>query len=786
MERLRRNKFHETGEDLIHPSLTCTKGELLSLMVAYYIRHKLTKVALQDLLSLLNIMVPNCVPETKYFLERYFFSSSCSKATVHYYCPECDTYLGSQSDEVFICSFCDDGEQTNQSALLSLGKYFLVSPLKDQIKDFLENRDLSSLIFLNGRRSQNSEMLSEIYTGDCYKSPTVQSFLSESPYNFTMTFNSDGTKLFESSSISLWSLLCTFNDLPYERRSEYVVMSTLSWGEGKPPTDAFLRFFVEETRQLYSEGLTWKDAVGVERVSKVMFLLCCADAPARCMFANLMQYNGEFGCGHCLHPGVRAQSGRGTMQAFPLVHPIYPERDRESMIVDAEKAVEQGSSVNGVKGPSLLYLIPGFNVGNALIPDIMHCLFLGVDKHFLNVWKSEPNQPYYVKDLDKKLDSIIRMVRPPDELPRAVRSIVQYGRNWKANEHKGFLLLYSSVALRKLLRPAFYKHWLLLVNASIILHKKEASKEDIEKAELLIYKFVYETEVLYGLKAVKYNVHLMIHFCRAARIFGLPWGYSAFLFEGVGGLLKKLFHGSKHVTKQIFENFLAIGRLRDFSQHYIPDSCDPKVRELYEHLDGKIKRRRNLAPETLGTGSHHIIQDIHLLSLGLKIGFDLPRSCFDFTSFTRCVHEGKIYSTGIYCANLKRDNSIVKLKSGEIVRIKMIIQCFKNCVCQVQDEPHAACVVPRNIIFGTANINGVFLVGVKLRLKSLPPCIDKFSKNIDLVGFLKQLDENNGYNGMHRRPVVFAPSDIAYKCLIIPDHSGHRFCIVNDTVFEGS
>ncbi len=39
------------------------------------------------------------------------------------------------------------------------------------------------------------------------------------------------------------------------------------------------------------------------------------------------------------------------MQAYPLVHPIYPERDKKSMIVDAEKVVEQGSSVNGVKGP---------------------------------------------------------------------------------------------------------------------------------------------------------------------------------------------------------------------------------------------------------------------------------------------------------------------------------------------------------------------------------------------------------------------------------------------------
>lgn len=768
-----------------------------------YSRHKLTRTALQDLLTLVNIMVPGCAPETKYFLERYFFSpDGCSNVTVHFYCPECNSYLGPQSndDQIFVCDYCDnddedDGDREGNSAsqLLTMGKYLLVSPIKDQIKDFLENRNLAALLFSDSPDRLTTGIYGDIATGECYNSQSVQSFLNESPYNFTMTFNSDGTKLFESSSRSLWSLLCTFNELPYNERSEFVILSTLSCDEAKPPTDAFLRLFVEETIELRFQGFKWTDSTGISRLSKIMFLVCVADAPARCMFSNLTQYNGEFGCGHCLNPGVRARTGKGggSMQAFPLVSPLHPDREEESMLLDVEKAIETGSPVNGVKGPSLLYRIPGFNVANGIVPEVMHCTFLGINRQFLSLWKSERSKGFYVKDLDKHLDSTISFVRPPDDLPRVVRSLVRHGRNWKANEHKPFLLFYSPIALRTLLKPVYYKHWLLLVNAFILLLREEATEKDVETAEFLIYKFVFDTKKHYGLKAVKYNVHLLIHFANTVRKYGLPWAYSAFLFEGVGGLLKNLFHGSKHVTKQIFENFLVIGRLRDFARYYIPNCEQPLVKKLYERLDGKISleggmRKAIVIAQTLGVGSNHLLNEVYLISLSLKIGFDLPRTCFTFHSYTRCVFKNKKYCTAMYCAGKKRNNSLVQLKSGKIVRINWILKCVRDCECPA-NEPrhHPACLASNDVLFGKENANGLYFFGTKVKLNSLPPCREPFANNIDLTSFMKQLDES-GYNGIRRRLIVFDASDIAYKCLLIPDRYGRQFCVVNKIVFEGS
>lgn len=760
----------------------------MSLVVAYYVRHKLSKSAFQDLLTLLNVAVPECVPPTKYFVERYFFCPGASNTTVHFYCPKCEEYLCNEKeiDASLCCSSCNDDEILDGSKLKGSGHFFLVNPIRDQLTTFLQNGNLAPLLFENRKPFQPGTK-GEITTGDCYQSERVQSFLNESPYNFTMTFNADGVKLHESSPQSLWPILCSINELEYVQKPNYVCMSTLYCNQNKSPREALLKMFVEETRQLRNEGFQWIDVDGGKRVSKVMFLLCVADAPARALLANMTQYNGEFGCGHCFNPGTRARTGRGSMQAYPLAHPIPLDRDEESLIRDADAAVQEGVAVNGVKGPSSVCLIPGFDAAKGFVPDVMHCLFLGLSKQFLNLWKSQRSQGYYVQQLEKLLDAVIVSVHPPDDLPRIVRPVESHGRMWKSNEHKAFLLLYSAVALKNLLPPIYYKHWLLLVNAYLILLQIQVTDQDVETADLLLIKFVFDTEKLYGLKALTYNLHLQTHIVTTVRNWGLPWAYSAFLYEGVGGDLKKLFHGTKHVSKQIFQNFLITGRLRDFSKFYIPQSS-PAIKELYARLDHKVKRTAscpNLAAQVLGSGKRYTLRGRHLLSFEIKIAHQLELNCFSFSSFQRFVFENKVYTTARYCESFKRNNSLVQLKSGAIVRIELILDGKRECVCPCNEQADA-CQLPTSDVFGVEN-NSVILFGSKLKLKSVSPCKESFVNNMDLVAFLKEIDTNNYFTQRRLgRLVAFFPSEIAFKCIVIPDQSGRTYCVVNKIIFEGS
>ncbi len=235
------HRFHEDGDHPIYPTSTCTKGQLFSLVIAFFLRHRITKEALQYMLALLNIVIPNCISKTKYFIDRYFLKGN-KEFFMHYYYPECETYL------------CND-------------------EAKDPI------------------------VKGEIYSGECYRGVKVQSFLRESPYNFTMSFSADGIAVYESSSYSIWPIFLYINELDFHEKSAFLSISTSWHGDSKPKNDTFLIPFVKDAQHLHDHGFQWKDSNGILRKSKVMFLLCTADAPARAMLSNMTQYNGENGCG---------------------------------------------------------------------------------------------------------------------------------------------------------------------------------------------------------------------------------------------------------------------------------------------------------------------------------------------------------------------------------------------------------------------------------------------------------------------------------------------------------
>ena len=47
------------------------------------------------------------------------------------------------------------------------------------------------------------------------------------------------------------------------------------------------------------------------------------------------------------------------------------------------------------------------------------------------------------------------------------------------------------------------------------------------------------------------NVHLLNHLTKCVRNWGPLWAYSCFQFESANNHLKKLFHGSKDMSKQV-------------------------------------------------------------------------------------------------------------------------------------------------------------------------------------------------------------------------------------------
>lgn len=86
-----------------------------------------------------------------------------------------------------------------------------------------------------------------------------------------------------------------------------------------------------------------------------------ADSVARPLLQNCKQFNGQYGCGFCLHEGTATDKGQGVVRTYPLKPSLPTLCTHAEMLEHAEAAESSGSDVYGVKSVSLLYLIPDFD-----------------------------------------------------------------------------------------------------------------------------------------------------------------------------------------------------------------------------------------------------------------------------------------------------------------------------------------------------------------------------------------------------------------------------------------
>jgi len=86
----------------------------------------------------------------------------------------------------------------------------LTKSIKSQLKGMLENENLWESI--QNRPRFEKGCYGEVYTGDLYRSAVIKTFL-ESGDNFTMTLNTDGVQVFNSSKYQIWPIMCAINEM---------------------------------------------------------------------------------------------------------------------------------------------------------------------------------------------------------------------------------------------------------------------------------------------------------------------------------------------------------------------------------------------------------------------------------------------------------------------------------------------------------------------------------------------------------------------------------------------
>ena len=458
-----------------------------------------------------------------------------------------------------------------------------------------------------------------------------------------------------------------------------------------------------------------------------------------------MQYNGHYGCGYCCHPGERTQKGSGTVQIYPLKS-LFANRTHHTTLQHAEQATASAKPVQGVKGASLLSLLPNFDIIRSFVPDYMHCVLLGVVRQFINIWTDSSNnsKPYYIKNT-ATIDKLLKTIRIPDEINRLPRSLADR-KFWKAAEYRSFLLIYSPVILMGILPHSFYKHWLLLCNGIRLLFLNKVTATMVKASRNCLYKFVALVPELYGSEHISYNVHILTHLPDAVLNWGPLWSHSAFVFEDVIGILKTMYHGTQLIPKQVFKYFNGWNKLHNYSALMV--HSHESVTDMYKKLSSSSKS----IMQGFGTGkfvglrkSCTDVTEFHLTAIRYCLQLD-GTSVFTYESFDRFVIKDQVFSTDAYACNFRRNNSFILLTNGCFAYIKA---CFAVSCC---DCGSAECACFKHIILFAKCC-------MSTRSKTF---VDSYA-GIDLRQFICQVTQNDD------AMIVVRTDDIICKAVIVED-----------------
>ncbi|XP_051807764.1 uncharacterized protein LOC127535044 isoform X2 [Acanthochromis polyacanthus] len=655
-----RPRIRDQDMDTVISPAGTTKAEALLMVMSHAAKHNITGTQLEDLLTLINTLFgKEILPRSKYLFNKCFKNNS-DLVNFHYYCKSCKIYLGMQKDihGVLLCPNC---ESPIEISTLNNASFFIDIPIAPQIRTQLESPEIQMNLNYRHERSQEHEVIADIYDGEMYKKMSKPHRILSNPNNFSFNFNSDGSPVFKSSKFSIWPIQLHLNELPPKIRFKNVILAGLWFGAHEPVMPIFLKPFVEQANTLASTGVVW-DKNGDRQNSKVIGLCCCVDSKARPAMQNTTQFNGYFGCGFCLHPGTLVEK-----QVKYTVTAEYPERESKDMLADMEMAVEQHKSVRGVKGPSPLINMPYFDIVWGFIPDYMHAVLLGVVRQLTELFLHSSNQPYYngspttMQVLNKRMSCI----KPPHLITRLPRPLSEC-RHWKASEWRAWLLFYCLPVLNGVLQQRYFRHLSLLVSSVFILLKEQITFDEINKADEMLFEFVARVQLIYGEAQMTSNVHLLTHLCKSVKLWGPLWAHSAFVFENANGCLLKLVHGTKSIAMQVATKFLLFKSIPILTTHF---AVSDNVKKFCL-VDGRLKGAKSY-PDCTVLDNGRVMKTTEEEKTAFSAAQREPPQELDIHK--RMVHRGLVFTSANYSRSKRRKDCYVKLTNGTYGEIQSIV-----------------------------------------------------------------------------------------------------------------
>ena len=385
------------------------------------------------------------------------------------------------------------------------------------------------------------------------------------------------------------------------------------FGPDKPFMLTFMKPFHTIFQQLETDGISILNPNSEEITVRALLLCGTCDLPARCLVCNSIQFNGFYGCLRCrqARKSLKTQKG-GHVHVYPFIaeDPCGPVRTKHQVMRDAQRAVQQKSPVNGIKGPSWFAALNYHDIILGTAVDYMHCALEGVMKLLLELWftsRESQEEPFniskYVEDVDRRIGEI----KPPNRISRCPRSTEGHRKYWKANELRAFLFFYGAMVLRGILPDVYYEHFMLFSEAIFTLCHATVTQSQIEHTERLLMHFCLKFPKLYSERYQTANLHSLLHMAEDVRNLGPLWTHSTFPFESLNGELLKLFHGTQSIVFQIV-SAVNINRSLPTLSKTLVEGTDPHRFYCKLTSSSHPSNEKEIAPNTFAVGKVTIKQ----------------------------------------------------------------------------------------------------------------------------------------------------------------------------------
>ncbi|KAK3911696.1 tRNA pseudouridine(38/39) synthase, partial [Frankliniella fusca] len=534
-------EFQEFQTENSAPEYSDSHNDLMLAILAFVLIHQLSKRCVTDLLGLLRLFLPQNfkLVNSAYSFFKYFDIHRKTSHKKFFFCSFCRGPLTSIDER---CAKCGPGKRVN---------YFFQVSVVDQLKQMLLRPGFfDNLSYPRTRTKMNNNSYEDVYDGEIYKA-AVRDHMSDNYTWLTFMWNSDGFSLFKSSTFQVWPIYLTVNELPpYLRfRRENMLLAGLWFGLEKPDINLFLKPIHEEFLLLRNGIQYYVHSHGLKDFKGAILCGTC-DAPATALFRRHKYFNGKYGCPRCLS---RREKSQRTGNVF-----VYPYEENLELRTDARhlahlRGVRRTGRVQfGVKGPSCLQLMLLVSFIRSSAIDIMNNIFSGLLKAQLTFWfsKQHRGREFSLFHLEKSVSDVLMSIKPPHFFQRVPQAISKLAF-WKASEFQTFFFYYSLPVLYPFLDQVYFNHFKQLYLGITLLCSQSVSEADLTLSQTLLDDFVRRFEIMYGLRHMTFNLHVIRHLPDVVRDLGPLFTSTCFI----------LVHGSQYVGLQIVSTFELLTKL---------------------------------------------------------------------------------------------------------------------------------------------------------------------------------------------------------------------------------